>query len=77
MRLSLLFEVYPGEADARDTAEVVGQGGAHVEKLLHPYGTGHPHMQDVFRIEVEDLGVVGQRGATGDAPSRSESVFTG
>jgi len=60
MRLSLLFEVYPGEAHTCDATEVIGKGGAHVEKLLHPDRASHPNMQKVLCIDVKDLRVVGK-----------------
>jgi hypothetical protein len=75
LRYFMLLEVYPGEADAGDATEIVGQSGAHVQELLHPLGTGDADVQDVFGVEVEDLGVAGQRGAAGDRPGGGQAVF--
>jgi hypothetical protein len=69
--------VYPGEPYPCDAAEIVGQRGTHVKELLHPHGTIHAHMQDVFPVEVKDLGVLSEGRTAGNAPCGCQPVFIG
>jgi hypothetical protein len=77
MRLSLLFEVYPGERYPCDTAEVVDQRGTHSQKLLHPHGTKYAYVKDMFSVEVKDLGVLREGWTAGNAPCRGQAVLIG
>lgn len=75
IRLTLLFEVYPGKPYACDTANVVCECGAHVQELLHPDRAVDADVKDAFLVEVEYVGVLCQGGAAGDTPGGGQTVF--
>jgi hypothetical protein len=73
--LTLLFEVYPGEAHPCDSSEVAGKRRTHMKKLLHPDLAGDADVQHVLVVDMKDLSVFCEGLAAGYAPGGGKTVF--
>jgi hypothetical protein len=65
------------QANAGDTTQVVRQGGAHVEELLHPGGAVDADVENSVFVEAEEFPVLGEGTTAGYGPGGGEAVFVG